>query len=168
MITENFSNKQLEKWALRGTALDSDQALSLQIKVESDTADVKSRIMLLGFYFKHYHDNTTYRTQRNELLIWVIDNLWAYPFCSEPYCLVIKALEPKFFETMKQRWRNIIKQYPDSSQVYTNAAAAILIYEPLEAEKLIGEAKRLKPKAKNLQDIFERIQMRKHWGPPSI
>lgn len=154
---------ECEELATTGNGLAREEAEALEKALNVSSTEWVNRIKLIGFYFTRYHSAPDLRVRRQSHICWFIHHYPTHPFCSTPYCTVIRTLEPEFYKQVKQYWMEQIEAHPTCSDILLNAACANIVFEPAEAKALVFRAQTLEPNSEFLAHVMQRMQSREKY-----
>lgn len=142
---------------LDGSNLSASEAEQMEESLKAMPNAESARFMLLGYYFPKYIRSRKADARRKEHLVWVIDHFSNHEVLTYPFCLVLKTLDPEFYEKCKSLWLSKVEHAVDS-QTIVNAVAQIAFCEPEAARRLVKDVVRDRSLRRKVLRLIERLE----------
>ncbi len=145
---------ELQNLVLNPPDLSSSEVDELRILIQTNPADLRTRIKLIGHSYYTEHS-----TAWHDYFMWLIENVPEHPILGRIGDMIIDEIDPIFYQNLKLVWQLKIDEHPDLAQVFVNAAASVLISDVICARKYVNRAFSLSPNS------FEVLRMQKKLIP---
>ncbi|MFA6211983.1 MAG: hypothetical protein WCT03_19855 [Candidatus Obscuribacterales bacterium] len=160
-IIHLFSNDELVGFVLEGNSLNRNRAREFEEKLESESADLRIRLMLLGYYeTRHLHSKSN-RQMREAHILWLLNNLADHPFWTKSFGIVMEAEDPELYQHVREFWFDLMNTRPSCWQIFANAAFYLAFSEPKEAKRVAKVAQKIDASNRDIDLILSLIDQHK-------
>lgn len=130
----------------------SDAAvLELTEKLRLDENDLKSRLKLLG-YFWRFQNRPKQAEEFKTHALWMIHNRPEDKICGSAI-LIFSKKHIHLFSDIKKAWKEAIKSNPENARILGNAGCSLSLLSPKEATQYLEKSVRLDG-SNNLFNLF--------------
>lgn len=165
--------------SMKASKLSDDDAKQLQEKIDRDTNDIESRIVLLGYYYRKGILNKKFREPHLQLACWFIENYPESDAAGDHSMRVDAISNPQGFINGKDLWEKALNTNPKSVPVLVNASKYFMFSDKAKSEALLKQAQELEPNNADLMTqlaqlysmsvIWERTKEgRQRWSKKSL
>lgn len=138
-----------------GIGLSKEQVSALNDKLEINPEDLKSRLMLLGYYFK-FQNNRDKGSERQKHIMWMLRNRPREYICSTMNVIWAGNIRQYYSET-KALWLELIKANPKDAVIIGNAGCFFIIAAPCLARQYLKRSLKLDPTNDNFQRALKTV-----------
>lgn len=139
-----------------GISLSKEQASALNSKLEIHPEDLKSRLILLGYYFK-FQNNRVKGAERQKHIMWMLRNRPREYICSTDRVSWTGNIR-KYYSETKALWLELIKANPKDAVILGNAGCFFIIAAPCLARQYLKRSLKLDPANKHFQRALETVE----------
>lgn len=154
-LHEYYDLVDVTELTLRGSELKENEVVELETRLRRDPHDIRSRNLLLGYYYYHMYDETDEDDEDDEEhenekekrranhALWVIKHIPKHDLASD--CSVQIDSDEIGYEQGKELWLHHVKKNKKDIVILGNAADFFMLPDKDAAEKILRKARSLQP-----------------------
>lgn len=143
-------------YCVDGIGLSEEEASALNDKLDIHPEDLKSRLILLGYYFK-FQNNRVKGAERQKHIVWMLKNRPRDYVCSTERVIWAGNIR-KYYSETKALWLELIKANPKDAVILGNAGCFFIIAAPCLARQYLKRSLKLDPTNDNFQRALQTVE----------
>lgn len=160
-ITQLFSDDELVGFVLEGNSLNTNRAKEFEEELERDSADLRIRLMLLGYYETRHLNSKRNRQLRQTHILWLLDNLADQSFWTKSFGIVMEVEDPELYQHLRAFWFALMNTRPSCWQIFANAAFYLAFSKPNEAKRIAELAQKIDASNRDIDLILRLVDQHK-------
>ncbi|MFA5780494.1 MAG: hypothetical protein WC947_10210 [Elusimicrobiota bacterium] len=133
------------KLAVSSRKLTDEDIKKLEEQIKTNPDDLSARIKLLGNYFTRRRHSDSINNNRQQHVLWIIQNRPESEIAGTPYVELDPELDGEVYRKAKAIWLKHIETKKKDTRILGNAAHFFLLFDSDLAEKFFKKAQSLEP-----------------------
>ena len=146
MITMITLPKQVQQaLSMKGNKVSDDEVKQLQEKIDLDSKDIESRIVLMSYCYRKSILDKTFREPHLQQVYWFIENYPESDTAGSHSARIDAIMNPQGFVKGMDLWEKAMQANPSSVPVLVNASRYFMFPDKAKSEALLKQAQEMEP-----------------------